>query len=72
MKRNFYLAKALCGCAGLLFAVALSAAPAPWYLWRSKLDGGLTCQQFSPGPGWVRHDGPFGDVLCEKRLPARK
>ncbi|THF62652.1 hypothetical protein [Pseudothauera rhizosphaerae] len=42
------------------------AAPAPWYLWRSKVDGKLHCAQASPGPGWERERGPFRDIRCEK------
>ena len=45
-----------------LCAVAAQAAPAPWYSWRSLVDGARVCAQTSPGPGWERdsaaHDGP--------------
>jgi hypothetical protein len=30
------------------------AAPAPWYYWRSKVDGVRLCAQTSPGHGWER------------------
>jgi len=52
----------------LLFALLLltplwaPAAPAPWYYWRSTVDGARVCAQTSPGPGWERdsaaHEGP--------------
>jgi len=48
------------------------AAPAPWYLWRSQLDGALSCQQFSPGQAWSLYDGPFADLACEKRVSVKK
>lgn len=44
------------------------AAPAPWYLWRSKLDGALYCAQVSPGAAWERVRGPFADGRCERPL----
>lgn len=50
----------------------VQAAPAPWYLWRSQLDGALTCQQFSPGQAWSRYDGPFADLACQKRMDVKK
>lgn len=38
------------------------AAPAPWYYWRSTVDGARVCAQTSPGHGWERdssaHEGP--------------
>ncbi|MCY1289271.1 hypothetical protein D9M68_1009960 [compost metagenome] len=43
------------------------AAPAPFFIWQSKLDGGLTCAQTSPGEGWLRLGGPFRDAGC--RVP---
>ena len=36
----------------LWLALPLHAAPAPWYYWRSKVDGARVCAQTSPGPGW--------------------
>lgn len=45
-----------------LATIQAHAAPAPWYYWRSKVDGARICAQASPGPGWERdspaHDGP--------------
>jgi hypothetical protein len=54
----------------VLFALAPSAmaAPAPWYLWKSKLDGKTVCLQTSPGEGWERVAGHFKDSRCE--IPA--
>jgi hypothetical protein len=56
--------------ATLLFLCAASALaqPAPWYKWKSKLNGKEICTQTSPGDGWERSDGPFKDGRCEKRL----
>lgn len=51
---------ALCG--GLALA-----APAPWYYWRSKVDGHRLCAQVSPGPGWERDGGPYEGPLCQPR-----
>lgn len=54
----------------LAVAVALptppSAAPAPWYRWRSKTTGELACAQTSLGSGWERFAGPYRDGRCEK------
>jgi hypothetical protein len=44
----------------------LSAAPAPWWKWRSKIDGYLACAQTTLGPGWERAYGPYKDSRCEK------
>jgi len=57
--------------AGLLlaaFTAQLIAAPAPWYQWRSKIDGQRACSQTPLGPGWERAAGPFRDSRCEKRI----
>ncbi|ABE49901.1 conserved hypothetical protein [Methylobacillus flagellatus KT] len=51
----------------LLWSTPLAAAPAPWYLWQSKLDGQLVCLQTSPGPGWTLAKGPFKDNDCRHR-----
>lgn len=56
---------ALAVVSGMLCAVAL-AAPAPWYVWRSKLNGGEVCAQTSPGAGWERSRGPFRDARCTR------
>lgn len=49
----------------------VQAGPAPWYLWRSKLDGQLACSQTPLGPGWQQEAGPFKDSRCEKPLLAK-
>jgi hypothetical protein len=54
-----------------LLATAPQAAPAPWYLWRSKIDGHLACSQTPLGPGWVRDRGPYKDSRCEKLVLAK-
>ncbi|WP_036265363.1 hypothetical protein [Methylobacillus glycogenes] len=48
----------------LLCSPAAQAAPAPWYLWQSKLNGQTICLQHSPGPGWYRVQGPFQQDNC--------
>lgn len=54
-----------------LLCGAPQAAPAPWYKWRSKIDGFLTCSQTPLGPGWVRDSGPYKDSRCEKLVLAK-
>jgi hypothetical protein len=57
--------------AGILlaaFSTHLLAGPAPWYQWRSKVDGKRVCTQTPLGPGWERAAGPFRDSRCEKRI----
>lgn len=60
--------KRVAGVLAVLLGLSLcaAAAPAPWYLWRSKVDGKAFCFQASPGEGWERVDGPFRDARCEK------
>jgi len=61
--------------AGLLILAlccgALSAEPAPWWKWRSKIDGQLICSQTPLGPGWEKAYGPFRDARCEKLIVIR-
>lgn len=45
-------------------AIAI-AQPAPWYKWKSKLNGKITCTQTSPGDGWTKDSGPYKDARCE-------
>lgn len=48
------------------FAVAsVTAAPAAWYKWRSKLNGTTICTQVMHGE-WEKVAGPFKDARCEK------
>lgn len=42
------------------------AAPAPWYYWKSRIDGVLVCAQNSLGEGWKRDSGPYQDAQCSK------
>lgn len=46
-------------------AAAALAAPAPWYKWRSKLNGTVICTQVMHG-AWERFEGPFTDAQCER------
>jgi hypothetical protein len=64
LKRAGLLTLALC-CGGL------SAEPAPWWKWRSKIDGQLICSQTPLGPGWEKAYGPFRDARCEKLIVVR-
>ena len=52
-------------------SAALVAAPAPWFKWRSKLDGQQVCSQTPLGPGWEKATGPYQDSHCEKRIAAK-
>lgn len=49
-----------------LFCAAAWAGPAPWFKWHSPEVDYEVCAQFSPGEGWVRTKGPFGDSKCQK------
>lgn len=53
--------------AALFFSGALSAAPAAWYQWQSKVTSAEICAQTSPGDGWEKWRGPFKDARCSKR-----
>ena len=57
----------IAACLGVaLAASAASAQPAPWYQWRSNLNGRLFCAQTSPGSGWTLDSGPYRDARCER------
>ena len=58
--------RGMLACLALCSGLAL-AAPAPWYYWRSKIDGHRLCAQVSPGPGWERDGGPYEGPLCQPR-----
>lgn len=52
---------------GLVLALcctALLAKPAPWFKWRSKIDGKQVCAQTSLGSGWEKASGPYSDSHC--------
>jgi hypothetical protein len=61
----------LAGLAVAAICGAPAAAPAPWFKWRSKLDGKQFCAQTSLGPGWEKAGGPYQDSHCEKLLAAK-
>ena len=46
------------GCCG--WRNSLHAAPAPWYYWRSKVDGARVGRPDPPGPGWERDSSALG------------
>jgi hypothetical protein len=48
--------------------VAALAGPAPWYTWRSKLDGKQVCAQTPLGQGWEKAAGPYADSHCTKLI----
>ncbi|NYE60768.1 hypothetical protein FHW58_001920 [Duganella sp. 1224] len=54
-----------------LCCASLAAGPAPWWQWRSKLDGTLACSQTPLGNGWEKAYGPFRDARCEKPIVTR-
>lgn len=51
-----------------LHVAAAVAGPAPWFQWRSKVDGQLACSQTPLGPGWEKASGPYQDSHCTKRI----
>ncbi len=57
----------LCVLAMLLAAGLAIAKPAPWFKWRSKLDGAIACSQTPLGPGWEKADGPYLNPACSTR-----
>ena len=61
----------LAGAALALCCVSLQAGPAPWFKWRSKIDGYLTCSQTPLGPGWEKDSGPYRDSRCTKLVLAK-
>lgn len=59
---------------GLTLGLASDAAlagPAPWFQWRSKLNGALACSQTPLGPGWEKFAGPYRDARCENLIVAK-
>lgn len=48
-----------------LSSIAGIAGTAPWYQWRSKLNGTLICAQTSPGEGWEKFRGPYKNGRCD-------
>ena len=53
--------------AAALFALPALAAPAPWFYWRSKVDGVRICAQTSPGIGWEEDGGPYEGPQCSTK-----
>ncbi|OAM52079.1 hypothetical protein A7981_00885 [Methylovorus sp. MM2] len=43
----------------------LSAAPAPWFLWQSKVNSKIICSQVRPGDGWYKLHGSFNNGRCQ-------
>ena len=61
------LAAAAVGLTLSALGAAAGAAPAPWYYWRSKVDGVRICAQTSPGPGWERDSEAYEGPGCQPR-----
>ena len=59
--------------AGLALAccTAVVANPAPWYRWRSKVDGKVVCAQVMSPQGWQKDSPPYEDSRCEKLVHAK-
>lgn len=60
----------LCALFALLVLPApllVQAAPAPWYYWRSLVDGQRVCAQTSPGPGWEQDSAAYEGPGCQPR-----
>ncbi len=51
----------------LLAPLLVQAAPAPWYYWRSLVDGQRVCAQTSPGHGWERDSAAYEGPGCQPR-----
>ena len=45
----------------------VKAAPAPWYYWRSLVDGQRVCAQTSPGQGWEQDSAAYEGPGCQPR-----
>lgn len=50
-----------------LWGACVHAAPAPWYYWRSTVDGSKVCAQTSPGHGWERDSAAYDGPGCHPR-----
>lgn len=51
---------------GFWFSAAAASAPAPWFLWQSRVDGAYLCIQTTPGEGWVKIAGPYPKAQCHR------
>ncbi|MFZ6850051.1 hypothetical protein [Undibacterium sp. RuRC25W] len=50
----------------LLQTAHVFAAPAAYYIWKSKTSDAQLCAQTSPGEFWDKATGPYKDPHCEK------
>jgi len=55
----------------LFLPASALAGPAPWFQWRSKLNGSMACSQTPLGVGWEKTAGPYRDARCEKLIVAK-
>jgi hypothetical protein len=70
-RRRARVAAALLTLVGVLLCRSAAGEPAPWFEWRSKVDGKRVCAQTSLGPGWEKASGPFRDSHCGKSIVAK-
>ncbi|TWI53337.1 hypothetical protein IQ22_02551 [Pseudomonas duriflava] len=66
IKRRCLRLAALVGALLISNSLLVTAAPAPFFKWRSTLDGQVVCRQVSPGSAWERIAGPFRDLQCHE------
>jgi hypothetical protein len=59
--------KALLAALSFVVCANVFAQAAPFWLWKSRLDGRLFCAQVVRGGGWDKIDGPFRDARCSQR-----
>ncbi|MFZ6690197.1 hypothetical protein [Undibacterium sp. SXout20W] len=52
----------------LLMPAVVDAAPAAYYVWKSKTSDAQLCAQTSPGEFWEKATGPYKDPHCEKLI----
>lgn len=48
-------------------SLRVQAGPAPWYYWRSLVDGQRVCAQTSPGAGWEQDSAAYEGPGCQPR-----
>ncbi len=51
---------------GCLLSTSVVSAPAPWFLWQSRVDGTYLCIQTTPGDGWIKISGPYPKAQCHR------
>ena len=64
---KLFPSRSLVALALMLLTPLVQAAPAPWYYWRSLVDGQRVCAQTSPGPGWEQYSAAYEGPGCQPR-----